>query len=194
MFDSDFYFKCALKLVIERNQASVSYLQRKLSIGYSRAARFIDEMEEKGFISAPSENGRKVFITKEQFEEYFGDMSEFDFKNCDENPEFEEPSEYLLNEITKGIAGFENSDDEENSLRKGDEIFKQAVKFAIKRKNTSVSALQKEFSIGYSRAALIIDKMEMLGYIDPPMERKKTRKTLITPEQFRKDFGEEHNS
>jgi S-DNA-T family DNA segregation ATPase FtsK/SpoIIIE len=38
--------------VIEAGKASTSYLQRKLRIGYSRAARLIDLLEEKGVIGA----------------------------------------------------------------------------------------------------------------------------------------------
>ncbi|MCY6372528.1 FtsK/SpoIIIE family DNA translocase [Clostridium ganghwense] len=47
----------AIKIVIEAGQASTSLLQRKLRIGYNRAARIIDQMEEKGIISG--RNGSK---------------------------------------------------------------------------------------------------------------------------------------
>lgn len=47
----------AIKLVIESGQASASFLQRKLRIGYNRAARIIEQMEEKGIISG--RNGSK---------------------------------------------------------------------------------------------------------------------------------------
>ncbi len=72
--DVDSYFKTAVKLVMANGGASVSYLQRRLQIGYSRAARIIDQMEDKGFI-APSTGAklRKVLITPDQFREEFGD-------------------------------------------------------------------------------------------------------------------------
>ncbi len=72
--DLDPYFKTALKLVMGNNGASVSYLQRRLQIGYSRAARIIDQMEDKNYI-APSTGAklRKVLITPEQFREEFGE-------------------------------------------------------------------------------------------------------------------------
>ncbi len=47
---SDELYDEAVELIIEANQASVSFLQRRLRIGYNRAARLIDEMEAKGVI------------------------------------------------------------------------------------------------------------------------------------------------
>lgn len=46
----DPFFSQALRIVVEAKQASVSLLQRKLPIGYSRAARLIDAMEVKGYV------------------------------------------------------------------------------------------------------------------------------------------------
>ena len=64
----------ALKCVIENGQASISMLQRRLVIGYPRAARIIDQMQEKGFISAQEgSKPRSVLINMEQYEEMFGD-------------------------------------------------------------------------------------------------------------------------
>lgn len=73
----DEYFKVAVKLVMLADSASVSYLQRRLSIGYSRASRIVDQMEEKGFIGpATGAKKRQVLITKDQYKEIFGE--EFD--------------------------------------------------------------------------------------------------------------------
>ncbi|MBU3189269.1 DNA translocase FtsK [Clostridium bowmanii] len=47
----------AIRIIVENDQASTSLLQRKLKIGYNRAARIIDQMEERGIIS--SRNGSK---------------------------------------------------------------------------------------------------------------------------------------
>lgn len=70
----DEYFKIAVKSVMMCGSASVSYLQRRLSIGYSRAARIVDQMEEKGYIAPPTgAKQRKVLITPEQFKEEFGE-------------------------------------------------------------------------------------------------------------------------
>lgn len=73
--DTDPLFMQALKLVVYDEQASISYLQRKLRIGYSRAARIVDQMEEKGMVG-PS-NGprpRDIFITEEDYLKMMGEQ------------------------------------------------------------------------------------------------------------------------
>ncbi len=70
----DSYFKTALKQVMQNGGASTSYLQRRFSIGYSRAAKIIDQMEDRGYIApATGSKVRKVLITPEQFKEEFGE-------------------------------------------------------------------------------------------------------------------------
>lgn len=65
----------ALSLAISTKQASISVVQRRFSIGYARAARIIDYMEEKGYIGPSTGNSkpREVLITQEQYSELFGD-------------------------------------------------------------------------------------------------------------------------
>ena len=60
----------AIECVIEMGQASTSMLQRKLKLGYARAARIIDELEQKGVVG-PFEGSkpRQVLITREQWYE-----------------------------------------------------------------------------------------------------------------------------
>ena len=56
----------AIEVVREQGKASVSLLQRRLRIGYARAARLIDEMEEQGIIG-PDEGGgraRPILVTQ----------------------------------------------------------------------------------------------------------------------------------
>ncbi|MDD6160462.1 MAG: DNA translocase FtsK [Oscillospiraceae bacterium] len=68
----------AIDVVLEVGQASVSMLQRRLKLGYGRAARLVDQMEEKGVIG-PFEGSkpRQLLITKEQWQEmqYRQDMT-----------------------------------------------------------------------------------------------------------------------
>jgi S-DNA-T family DNA segregation ATPase FtsK/SpoIIIE len=60
----DDMFKDAVRAVIEGRKASTSYLQRRLRIGYSRAARIIEEMEEQGIIGpADGSRPREVLIS-----------------------------------------------------------------------------------------------------------------------------------
>ena len=56
----------AIDIVIETGQVSTSFIQRRFKVGYARAGRIIDQMEERGIISGYQESKpRKVLITKE---------------------------------------------------------------------------------------------------------------------------------
>ncbi len=65
--DEDPMLDEAIKVVVEQGLASTSLLQRKLKLGYARAARIVDEMEQRGVVG-PYEGSkpRKVLITREQ--------------------------------------------------------------------------------------------------------------------------------
>ncbi|GLC32692.1 FtsK/SpoIIIE family DNA translocase [Clostridium omnivorum] len=57
----------SIKIVVESGQASTSLLQRRLRIGYNRAARIIEQLEEKGFISAKDgSKPRQILVDKEK--------------------------------------------------------------------------------------------------------------------------------
>ena len=59
----------AVDVIMETGQASVSMLQRRLKLGYARAARIVDEMEEKGIVGPfQGSKPRAILITKEQWE------------------------------------------------------------------------------------------------------------------------------
>ena len=66
--DKDEMLPAAIECVVEMGQASTSLLQRRLKLGYARAARIIDQMEEMGVVG-PFEGSkpRQVLITKEQW-------------------------------------------------------------------------------------------------------------------------------
>ncbi len=66
----DELFTKAVEYVVEEQNASATFLQRKLKLGYARAARILDELYEKGIVG-PYEGSkpRKVLITKEQYYE-----------------------------------------------------------------------------------------------------------------------------
>jgi S-DNA-T family DNA segregation ATPase FtsK/SpoIIIE len=68
--DSDELLPQAVELIFENGQASVSMLQRRLKLGYARAARLVDQMEQRGIVG-PFEGAkpRQILITKEQWEE-----------------------------------------------------------------------------------------------------------------------------
>lgn len=68
--DEDPMIKEAIRVVVENGMASTSLLQRKLKLGYARAARIVDEMEQRGIVG-PYEGAkpRKVLITPDQLME-----------------------------------------------------------------------------------------------------------------------------
>ncbi|WP_125713740.1 DNA translocase FtsK [Companilactobacillus kedongensis] len=66
---NDEHWDDAVDLIVKQQSASVSMLQRRFQIGYNRAARMVDQMEEKGIVG-PSEGSkpRKVLLTPEQLD------------------------------------------------------------------------------------------------------------------------------
>ena len=60
----DVLFNQAVEVIMKDKRISTSYIQRKLQIGYNRAARIIEEMEEKGIISEPNNQGKREIIKK----------------------------------------------------------------------------------------------------------------------------------
>ncbi len=59
----------AVDVILETQQASVSLLQRRLKLGYARAARIMDEMEEKGIVGpGMGSKPRQILVTKEEWE------------------------------------------------------------------------------------------------------------------------------
>ena len=85
----------AVDVILETGQASVSMLQRRLKLGYARAARIVDEMEERGIVGPfQGSKPRTILVTKEQWESMknggtsqmnFDDMSDDPFDDDDED-------------------------------------------------------------------------------------------------------------
>lgn len=75
--DKDPLFEEAVRYILTDEQASISFLQRKLKVGYSRAARIVDQMEEAGIIG-PHEGSkpRTIIMSPEEIEKYLGERNE----------------------------------------------------------------------------------------------------------------------
>ena len=86
--EGDELLPAAVGVILETGQASVSMLQRRLKLGYARAARIVDEMEEKGIVG-PFEGSkpRQLLITKEQWQQMQGITPE---APIEDNPPVEE--------------------------------------------------------------------------------------------------------
>ena len=81
----------AVDVILETGQASVSMLQRRLKLGYARAARIVDEMEEKGIVGPfQGSKPRDILITKEQWEAMrSGTTAQLEFDDLSEENEEE---------------------------------------------------------------------------------------------------------
>ena len=70
-FDGEFegggddMYRQAVQIVVNDKKSSISYLQRKLRIGYNKAANFIEQMEEDGILSSPDSTGKRMILKKE---------------------------------------------------------------------------------------------------------------------------------
>ncbi|QYJ00770.1 DUF2312 domain-containing protein [Thalassovita mediterranea] len=64
VMDQDFDVKVqqAREIMIENDRASVSFIQRKMTIGYNRAAAIMEHLEEKGFVSKPNHAGKRELL------------------------------------------------------------------------------------------------------------------------------------
>lgn len=68
--DTDPFLMDAIEVVVETGQASTSFIQRRFKVGYARAGRIIDQMEERGIISGyQGSKPREVLMSKERWQE-----------------------------------------------------------------------------------------------------------------------------
>ena len=75
--ETDDLLQKAVELVVEYEQASISMLQRRLRVGYARAARLIDEMEIRGIVSGfEGSKPRQVLINKQDYNKLFNTQAE----------------------------------------------------------------------------------------------------------------------
>ncbi len=93
-------------------------------------------------------------------------------------PEKEEPSS---DDFASGGGG--------NNEDRMDELMPQALKLVMKNGKASISMIQRRFSVGYARAARIIDQMETRGFIDGGLGNK-PRDVKISIEEYNELFGD----
>ncbi len=166
--DMDIILPEALKLSIDMGQASATMIMRKFGIGYPRAAKIIDQMEEAGYISgANAFTGRTVYISEKEYEKLLKKLNLMFQQNVNQN----EHKGTSISDLNK------------------DELLPLALKLSIEMGQTSVTMIRRKLDIGYPRAARIVDQMEEEGYITSA-DGIKARRVLITMEEFKKLFGE----
>ncbi len=127
--------RTALELIIKSGTVSASFFQRTLPIGYIRACRLIDWMEEQGYITkSTGATPRKVLITAEEFERlYPRSSSEDDDEDCD----FAE-IDRLMQEISDMIG--ENGDGRDDLFKSGVQNLTDVLVAIKSKKNAPVSA------------------------------------------------------
>jgi S-DNA-T family DNA segregation ATPase FtsK/SpoIIIE len=93
--DGDEMLPAAVDVILEIGQASVSMLQRRLKLGYARAARIVDEMEEKGIVGPyQGSKPRDILVTKEQWAQMrAGSNNQMSFEDVEEFSNSEDDSE-----------------------------------------------------------------------------------------------------
>ena len=62
----DALYDTAVQVVIKDRKCSTSYIQRKLAIGYNKAARLVEQMEEEGLVSPTNHVGKREILVPEQ--------------------------------------------------------------------------------------------------------------------------------
>jgi len=60
--DLDELFEEAKEIILKEKRTSISYLQRRLNIGYNRAANIIEQMERMGILSPPNSKGQREIL------------------------------------------------------------------------------------------------------------------------------------
>lgn len=83
----DALFEQAVEVVLENSQASTSFLQRKLSVGYARGAKIMDQLQEKGIIGPPEgSKPRRILITPQQWTQMkaYSDNVDFTAENTEQ--------------------------------------------------------------------------------------------------------------
>ncbi len=82
----------AVRVVLDNGQASISMIQRRLRVGYARAARLVDMMEQKKYVSGfDGSKPRQVLITRSEFDRIFGDGGDPEAEPMDAADDTEDP-------------------------------------------------------------------------------------------------------
>ncbi len=131
------------------------------------------ERIQGSFISMPEVKSVVNYI-KENNESYFNEQAAAAIEKAI-SPQTEEPEE-------------EDGGNNERSLNE-DKLFVDALRLVINSGSASISMLQRRFSVGYSKAGALVDKMDRMGYISP-FDGSRARQVLITKEEFEEKYGQ----
>lgn len=197
-------FESALEFFIKTGNASTTVLQRRFSIGYARAARLIDCMEELGYISPSTGNSkpRSVLITQEQFDKVYGKDSDIDecvdFSDDDDDDDSFPPPKVMQfsDDIIDGTSKVKAADsgraaavpqfaDEQSRA-----LFVSVLKHVAEKGNASTAEVQYSFGLSYVKTLRLFELMEKHGYIGQGAESGFDHEVRITAAQIKELFGE----
>jgi S-DNA-T family DNA segregation ATPase FtsK/SpoIIIE len=155
----------AIALVRQLDKASTSMLQRHFRIGYTRAARLIDSMEEQGVVGPPTGTSKPRVVLPGQ---------------ADISAEIPAgiPAEALLDETNQLPSALESDEPQEQITRVDDELLPEAITMVRDLNKASTSLLQRRFRIDYNRAAQLMDAMQEQGVIGPASGTGKTHQVF----------------
>lgn len=136
--DKDELFGEAKRIVIEDKKASTSYIQRRLKIGYSRAARILDELEDAGIVG-PSNGSKPRDILVNSLEEaepkrqastpprkpalLEREEENYDDEESDDSEDYEEEDDYSEDESDdEGVQYEENTEEDEEDTNEDEDI------------------------------------------------------------------------
>lgn len=133
--EKDELFDKAVQIVKESKQASVSLLQRRMRVGYTRAAKLIDAMEKQGLIGDAIDNEpREVFIKK-------------------------------IDALVQSNQSVSKPSEDKDTKHDFDMVFHVAVRMVKQQELVSMADLQKYMSTNKVRAFNMLSRMERIGLI-----------------------------
>ena len=77
-------------------------------------------------------------------------------------------TEHFESELEKERLAEDKAAQAERELKENDPLMEEAIQFVIDTQKVSISAIQRQFRIGYNRAACIVEKLEADGIVSPP--------------------------
>jgi S-DNA-T family DNA segregation ATPase FtsK/SpoIIIE len=132
--DQDPLFNEAREAILDAGKASASFLQRRLRVGYARAARILDELESAGIIG-PSDGAkpREILVTERVIEETMdsgGELNVFDDEDSidstdDEDEELDDSEEEAEDEEEADYIEDDEEEEEEEDFEEDDDDFEE---------------------------------------------------------------------
>ncbi len=119
--------------------------------------------------------GQGAFVTDAEVERVIRYLK--DFYETDYDESVAKAIENTTGKTNNGSAGTMGHDEEE------DELLEDALRLVVESEYASISLIQRKLSVGYPRAARIVDRLCELGFVGPP-EGSKPRKVLLTMEEY----------